>query len=199
MKITAKSILILIIFSISIVSCKHFTKSNRVIVIQPFEDFPPTLTTKLFNELNGINGNVILKPAIELPKEALYAPRNRYKANKLIAYLSNFGSADSVIIALTNKDISTKKGDNPDSGIMGLGYCPGNSCVVSTFRLRRKNLSEQFIKLAQHELGHTQGLKHCVIKSCLMRDAEGKNVFDEEKGFCNSCKSFLVKKGWKLA
>jgi archaemetzincin len=31
-----------------------------------------------------------------------------------------------------------------------------------------------------------------------MTDAKGKNNTDKEEGFCEKCKSFLVKKGWKL-
>jgi archaemetzincin len=81
---------------------------------------------------------------------------------------------------------------------MGLGFCPGNVCVASTFRLSKKNLKEQFYKVAIHELGHTQGLPHCEDKSCFMRDAEGGNPLNEEHGFCEVCKLFLKSKGWEL-
>jgi archaemetzincin len=180
-------------------SCQQITQANNsVIVIQPFNDFTPELTNSVFAKLKEINPNTILRTPIQLPKKAYYPPRNRYRADSLIKYLGNFGSADTVIIGLTNKDISTTKGDISDFGVMGLGYCPGNSCVVSTFRLAKTNISEQFFKLAIHELGHTQGLPHCSNKICFMRDANGKNVFNEEKDFCPSCKSFLKNKGWKL-
>jgi archaemetzincin len=36
------------------------------------------------------------------------------------------------------------------------------------------------------------------MKTCFMRDAEGGNPLNEEKEFCSTCKSFLVKKGWRL-
>jgi archaemetzincin len=81
---------------------------------------------------------------------------------------------------------------------MGLGYRPGKSCVVSDFRLSCKNKNEQCYKLVLHELGHTAGLPHCKVKTCLMRDAKGGNPFDQEKSFCGECKSFLKSKGWKL-
>ena len=81
---------------------------------------------------------------------------------------------------------------------MGLGFEPGNACVVSTYRLSRNNLLNQLDKLTLHELGHTQGLPHCNKKECFMRDAEGGNYFDEETSFCQSCKSFLKSKGWQL-
>jgi archaemetzincin len=103
-----------------------------------------------------------------------------------------------VTVGLTNKDISTDNGNIPDWGVMGLGYQPGKSCVVSTFRLSKRNLKEQYFKVAIHELGHTQGLPHCPNKTCLMTDAEGKNNTDKENGFCEKCKAFLIAKGWKL-
>jgi len=49
-----------------------------------------------------------------------------------------------------------------------------------------------------HEPGHTAGFPHCAVKACLMRDAEGRNPLDEEKDFCDNCKSFLKAKGWQL-
>ncbi|MFB9845298.1 hypothetical protein [Mucilaginibacter ginsenosidivorans] len=113
-------------------------------------------------------------------------------------YLSRPGVADTVVIGLTDKDISTRKGSINDWGIMGLGFQPGNACVISTFRLSKERRMDQFYKLALHELGHTQGLPHCNKRTCLMRDAEGGNHLDEETGFCESCRSFLKSKGWLL-
>jgi archaemetzincin len=107
-------------------------------------------------------------------------------------------SGDTTIIGLTTKDISTTKGKFKDWGIMGLANCPGTACVVSTFRLNKNKLSEQFYKVAIHELGHTSGLPHCKEKSCYLRDAEGGNPLDEEVAFCKRCTSHLKSKGWKL-
>lgn len=103
-----------------------------------------------------------------------------------------------VTIGLTTNDISTTKGQIEDYGIMGLGYQPGSSCVVSTFRLNKKNLQEQFFKVSIHELGHTAGLPHCKVLNCFMRDAEGRNHLEEETDFCTTCKSHLLSKGWTL-
>ncbi|PBJ14533.1 hypothetical protein [Flavobacterium sp. ACN6] len=83
-------------------------------------------------------------------------------------------------------------------GCNGLGYKPGKACVVSDFRLSQENKNNQFYKLVLHELGHTAGLPHCEIKTCLMRDAKGGNPLDEEKDFCFKCKTFLKAKGWQF-
>jgi archaemetzincin len=172
--------------------------SNRAIIIQPFSEFSHARAVMIYDSLKKINPNTTLVKTIPLPSSAFYAPRNRYRADSLINYLSRLGNAGTVIIGLTEKDISTTKGNITDWGIMGLGFQPGNACVISTFRLSKARSTDQFYKLALHELGHTEGLPHCSNKTCLMRDAEGSNHLDEERGFCESCKSFLKSKGWLL-
>lgn len=99
---------------------------------------------------------------------------------------------------MTDKDISTKKGDVVDWGVMGLAFCPGEACVASSFRLSKNVKLMQLFKVSIHELGHTQGLPHCAVNSCLMRDAKGRNPTNEEKGFCKSCKSILIDRGWQF-
>ncbi len=169
-----------------------------MIVVQPFTDLPASQAKGVYDKLKEINPNTLLRKPIALPVSAFYPQKNRYRADSIINNLNRFGSADTVIIGLTGKDISTTKGNTADWGVMGLGFQPGNACVISTFRLSKAELSGQFYKIALHELGHTQGLPHCKNKTCFMRDAEGGNHLDEETGFCESCKSFLKNKGWQL-
>ncbi|GAA4139273.1 archaemetzincin family Zn-dependent metalloprotease [Flavobacterium chungbukense] len=184
-------------------SCKNKNNENtiiaqKVIVIQPLGNFQQKQSQKVFAEIKAINSKVILMDNIEFPEKSFYSPRNRYRADSIIKNLKNKIGKDSVIVGLSHFDISTTKNGIKDWGIMGLGYRPGKACVVSDFRLSSKNKNEQFYKLVLHELGHTEGLPHCKEKACLMRDAEGGNPFDQEKSFCNNCKSFLKSKGWRL-
>lgn len=130
-----------------------------------------------------------------LPTETYYAPRNRYRADKLIKFLKENYKTEKVI-GITDKDISTTLGEHQDWGIMGLAYCPGKSCVVSTFRTFRNAKSEahkneRLKKVVVHEFGHTLGLPHCEnSKTCVMRDANGKvSTIDEVNDFCSKCKS----------
>lgn len=191
------------IFLLSLLSCKNKNNENtiiaqKVIVIQPLGNFQQKQSQKVFAEIKAINSKVILMDNIEFPEKSFYSPRNRYRADSIIKNLKNKIGKDSVIVGLSHFDISTTKNGIKDWGIMGLGYRPGKACVVSDFRLSSKNKNEQFYKLVLHELGHTEGLPHCKEKTCLMRDAEGGNPFDQEKSFCNNCKSFLKSKGWQL-
>ena len=196
----------LLLISFGFLSCQYQqdghpvfkSQSHSKIYVQPFEDFPSSYSSFIVPEIKKICPEVILLKPTPLPKQAWYEPRKRYRADILINWLKNTVNDDGVVIGLTSKDISTTKNEIKDYGIMGLGFRPGKSCVVSTFRLNKQNLKQQLFKVAIHELGHTQGLNHCPVKTCFMRDAEGENPTDEEKEFCESCRKFLVQKGWTL-
>lgn len=177
---------------------KSLAKERVLIDIQPFDDISDSDIQFAYKQIKTIYPLVNLKPAIPLPAKAYYKERNRYRADSLIVFLNTQTTQHHVIIGLTSKDISTSKGEYKDWGVMGLGFCPGNACVVSTYRLSKSNKQSQFYKVAIHELGHTQGLPHCPIDSCFMRDAEGGNPTNKETGFCNHCKNKLIAKGWKF-
>ncbi|RGN81615.1 hypothetical protein DXB41_11040 [Segatella copri] len=73
---------------------------------------------------------------------------------------------------------------------MGLSFRPGDACVVSTFRLKRK---DDLWKVTIHEFLHSRGLPHCKKNApkCLMQDAHGKNTFYMKNGLCEDCKKSL--------
>ena len=197
-------------FACSNLSAKKATKSSEVqhnktktkgtLYLQPFDGLPLSTTRNVREQLSLLySGPIILRPSIPLPQNAVNLEREgRFHADTLIRFLSRQVGSSDLIIGLTNQDITTAKNGNSSWGIMGLGFCPGNACIASTFRLKGTNRLEKLYKVAIHELGHTQGLQHCPVNSCLMRDAEGKDHLNEEKGFCPSCKNYLTKAGWNL-
>lgn len=142
-----------------------------------------------------------------LPQEAWYAPRGRYRADKLLENLhGKVDAAHQLVIGITSKDISTTKGEHEDWGIFGLGEVGGRVCVVSTFRLNARGadelkLRERLRKVAVHEAGHVMGLDHCPQAGCVMADAEGSiSTVDGEIGeFCKECttKRMTWLDGWK--
>lgn len=187
-----------ILFCAIIVACCIFSVTYQTrfperahpttrILFQPFDDVSPGLYTEIYQRLRLIDSSILLAPAKKLPATAYYAPRKRYRADSLVHWLSGMAESGETIIAITHTDISTTKGEHKDWGVIGLGQCPGNACVVSTFRLNKKNVGEQLYKICLHELGHTRGLPHCPEKHCYMRDAEGHNVSDELIRFCDNC------------
>jgi archaemetzincin len=172
------------------------SSAQAKVFIQPLGRISQADVTYVYSELKKRYSNIFLNASITLPQNAYYPPRQRYRADSLIHYLGSITPDGNVTIGLTDKDISTTKNEHVDWGVMGLGFCPGNSCVASTFRLSKSERRMQFFKVAIHELGHTQGLQHCKVRSCFMRDAEGGNPTNEEVAFCNRCSHLLENRGW---
>ena len=114
-----------------------------------------------------------------LPRSAYYAPRQRYRADKLLDHLqSRLPQGFERVLGLTSVNISTTKGSIFDWGILGLGTIDGRTCVLSSYRCQRKlkrrgDARIRLGKVAVHEVGHTLGLEHCPTLGCLMQDAEG--------------------------
>jgi len=191
-------LIICIGFIFSSCNNRHRVPPNGFLInLQPFENISSQEVNYVFTEIKKVYSNIRINRPVALPRAAYYLPRNRYRADSLIKYLSSITPDGEVTIGLTNKDVSTTKDNMYDWGVMGLGYCPGNACVSSTFRLSKNEKLMQLFKVSIHELGHTQGLQHCEVKSCFMRDAEGRNPTNEEKEFCFKCKNYLSAKGWK--
>lgn len=127
----------------------------------------------------------------KMPDIAYYKPRNRYKADSILKYLSSQYPGQRVI-AITSKDISTSAYGYSDWGIMGLGSLVNNVSVTSTYRLKNKNVKDRLTKVILHEIGHSYGINHC--KSglpCLMQAGDHTvNAIDKEpKSMCSYCKS----------
>lgn len=164
--------------------------------LQPLGDFTQKEANQLKEDLEKHLVSIYLSeievlPKKDIPASCLYKPRNRYWAGKILGFLKqqNQGS-DFVTIGLTHRDISTSIHGNYNYGIMGLSFRPGDACVVSTFRLKRK---DDLWKVTIHEFLHSRGLPHCKKNDpkCLMQDAHGKNTFYMKHGLCEDCKKTL--------
>jgi archaemetzincin len=147
------------------------------------------------NEFYGYK-SVILSKA-PLTSDILANSKTRYEASKILA---KFNSNNNLLI-ITDKDIACKKGSINEWGIFGLGYRPGTTCVVSTFRIMKnvskKTFHERLKKICLHEIGHNLGLNHCSSDDvrCMMNDAKGtiREVDQEKIFFCKKCWSVLRK------
>jgi archaemetzincin len=178
-------------------SNKTNSKINKKLIIQPLGQINTLKTRNIERALKQYyRGQIIINAAISLPTAAASSVARKYHAHKLLQFLSTKTSGNSVILGVTEMDICMNKNGNPNFGIFGLGQRPGNSCVISTFRLTGNNTSEKITKVALHEIGHTQGLPHCLISTCLMSDLKGRDRFNEMAQFCNQCKSVFNRKGW---
>ena len=198
-----------VLFTFLLFSCNKITKANASLTvgILPYASFSKAKTDSVAAIIKKYyNVKVVVLPPTKLPQSAFINLKSpRYRADSLLRYQKRIIDTLDFILGLTDKDISTtKRGPfgkikTPtwkynDWGIMGLGNCPGNSCVVSTFRIKHKNPKidiERLKKVSIHEFGHNLGLPHCIDKMCVMTDAvESITTVDREKlALCKVCKA----------
>lgn len=176
-------------------------KQNKLVIyVQPFDDLPEEYLDSVIRKMKGVYPHVVTEPPIKLPLTALNQSGTRYRADSLIRFLRDRRDglkSECVVIGLTTKDISVTRGRSSDHCVMGLCYRPGRACVVSLYRLKKSNRATNYFKLAMHELGHTQSLRHCSTSTCLMK-ATKDDHFDQMTDFCPKCKRKLNKVGWTL-
>lgn len=181
-----KKLLILLLLPLFL----QFT-TEKIVYIQPLGDVNVKNLNNTKRALeNFYNYRCVIKDEVSLSKDLLAASGTRYEASKI---LDKFKSSENIII-ITEKDIAHRKSDKfPEWGIFGLGYRPGTTCVISTYRFKGKNISERLKKVSIHEVGHNLGLGHCNNQKCLMHDGKGgvKQIDQERVWFCNNCKNKL--------
>lgn len=180
---------------------KSESQHLKTIHVYFFEGFNKTLGNNTISELRQTFDSVSFEGVIPFPDSAYYAPRNRYKADKLVKHIRQLQASPSeLVVGFSPKDISDRIHGYEDFGVMGWTRHSLHSSVVSTHRLADKSrLQSDFVKLVLHELGHADGLPHCKNSvSCYMRDANKKNHLPELDGFCDKCKTHLSKRGWNL-
>ena len=156
-----KSIIIPLFF---IVTSLFYTPKQNLVYIQPLGFVPKSELVLIKNTIESFYGfKCQINESENLSDDLLSTSKTRYEANKI---LQKFNSNKKIII-VTQKDIvhHNKKRNILEWGIIGLGYMPGNVCVVSTYRIKNKVSREKFesrlTKVSLHEMGHNLGLNHC--------------------------------------
>lgn len=173
-------------------TCPHAT-----IILVPYDNFTVKEAQTLKKELKpkldemayGVWKIKVGSPQA-LKKNWYYAPRNRYRADRIVGDLNKITKGDTVRIALLHKDISTSIHHQKDYGIMGLSFLPSSAAVVSTYRLKRHS---DLWKVTMHEFLHCLGWPHCPNDDphCIMQDAHGKNTFYQKNRLCKDCAEMI--------
>jgi archaemetzincin len=168
------------------------SNSHSCVLVPLGDDGSVNLMRASYHEASRFIPDLVMGSRRDLPISAYRRLRHRYRADSIIHWLAGEVQGSSTKIGITTVDISTTKDNIADWGVMGLSYQPGHAGIASSFRLKDK---EQFWKVVVHEWGHTVGLAHCMVDSCFMRDAEGKDHTAEERNFCPSCRKKLLESG----
>jgi archaemetzincin len=183
---------ILIPLFIFIVGFLYSQTIDNTVYIQPLGDVSDVSLTIVKNSIEKFYGHkCVVRPKIPFSDDLLAKSKTRYNASKI---LKKFDSNKNLLI-ITELDIAKKHRGFDEYGILGLGYISGNTCVVSTFRMKRKVSKEKFhdrlTKVSIHEVGHNLGLDHCEYdRKCLMNDARGtvKQIDRERVWLCDKCR-----------
>lgn len=186
--------------------CTKSVDSDTQVLVKIYSGTPKAERDTIVSVLEKIYGvKTTVKDNCTLYDKAFVQLKSpRYRADSIIKFQNKerIGTIDYVF-GLTSKDISTTKKESSgnikkpeykyaDWGIMGLAYCPGRSCIVSTFRIQNNDKALYFNRLKKvtvHEFGHNLGLPHCPDESCVMTDAvESIATVDKAKlALCKKC------------
>lgn len=188
-----KYILLLLLF---ILATSFKNDKSKIIYIQPLGDVNQEYLDYIKTAVKDFYGyECIVNSKLNFSNDILAASGTRYEASKI---LNKYNSNRNVLL-ITERDIAHRKSDKyPEWGIFGLGLRPGKTCIISTFRLKKKVSKKMLLvrlkKVALHEIGHNLGLQHCTYnKVCMMNDANGtiQQVDQEKIWFCPKCKNQL--------
>lgn len=123
------------------------------------------------------------------------AARRQYNADKMLRAVDEvYGSHSFRTVGLFNVDLFIPI----LTYIFGQAYLNGRTSIASAYRLNNEGyglkrddviMSERFSKEVIHELGHTLGLIHCHVPTCVMRAGTYVEDIDQkEAGFCGECR-----------
>lgn len=191
MKTTLIIVLLSLVTFFSTNTINSETKKERVIFIRPLGNVNPEYVSFVKSSIEDFYGfKCEVLSTVEVSDDILSKSKKRCDANKILTKFKT----DSNIVLVTEKDICHKRGKVDEYGIIGLGFCPGKVCVISTCRIKNKVSKKTFYnrlkKVTLHEMGHNLGIPHCSTSDkCLMNDAKGtvKTIDKEDLYICNNC------------
>jgi archaemetzincin len=124
--------------------------------------------------------------------------RRQYDGNRILKFMNSESSKEVVkTIGLFQVDLFIPI----LSFIFGQAIFKGNKGVVSLYRLKNEQyglprnkdiLFDRFSKVIIHELGHTYGLIHCHVPTCVMRPGTYVEDIDQKQHhLCLKCRKEL--------
>jgi len=165
---------------------------KKKVVLQPIGDMPKDAMNILQKrpplEWLGVSVN----PPVPLPEDSFDQSRDQYRVEHFLEALRSVPGFR--VLGITEVDLFTPT----LNFVLGRAESPGRLAVISTHRLiwgaSEDTYHERIIKEAVHELGHTLGLKHCKLSTCVMHFSNTIEDTDiKEWNFCSACQRELPK------
>jgi archaemetzincin len=180
---------------------------HSIIAIQPLSnDYSSTQLDSIAGELARFyDSKVLILSPVTIPGHYYFSGIKQYCADSILQFLSNLLKDSAVeIIGLTHERIYTIKDSKGhlyfDENVLGLGFQPGQVCIVSDYKFNSDNqlyfenaasYSKRLKKVIMHEVGHNLGLAHCDDLNCIM-SAQNGEIFYLDKcrdDYCAKCRS----------
>jgi archaemetzincin len=125
--------------------------------------------------------------------------RKQYEGNKLLLAVDSLAQPGSgKTLGLFNVDLYIPI----LTFIFGQAFLSGRTGIASLYRLKNErygmvandaSLADRFKKEVIHELGHTFGLIHCHVPTCVMRSSTYVEDIDQkEQHLCSNCHDLLM-------
>lgn len=192
--------LLIITLLVSLFGQDRFS-GKKIIALQPLNNYGTQGIETICEELGRFyDEDVHILSPINIPPSFYNDSLKQYSADSVIHMLSGLRSQSTIeIIGITHDQLYTIKHSDSanipfyDMNIFGLGYIPGDACVVSDNRLTAKDSSifqHRVLKVMKHEIGHNKGLPHCHDETCLMSASNGMLfILDRPNdNYCSDCR-----------
>lgn len=173
--------------------------SKKEISLVSLGRFEKDFLERLSKEIGTVFGIPVTISVVYHDVSAYFeAARKQYDANKLLQMInSEYTGAALKTVGLFQIDLFIPI----LTFIFGQAIYNGKAGIASVYRLKNeqyglqgneKLLFERFKKVIIHELGHTFGLIHCHVPSCVMRSGTYVEDIDQKKhNFCKKCRNEL--------
>jgi archaemetzincin len=160
----------------------------------------PGLLDRVRRRVGDAFGVAVAVTAAPAPlEEALDARRRQHSSTKLLRWLLQHPPAPAgKLLGVTDADLFIPV----LTFVFGEAQVGGRAAVVSVARLREtfdrrpapgELVEARLLKECLHELGHTFGLVHCALPSCVMsRSNSVLDVDGKHPAFCRACRTLLA-------
>jgi archaemetzincin len=173
---------------------------KQKILIVSYGQFEKEFLEKIANDITVEFKYPALRQESRMDLAGFYDPKRRqYDGRKLLKQM------DTMLTPATFKAIGLFRVDlfiPILTYIFGQAIFKGKTGIASLYRLRNEQygmkrdndlLFDRFRKVIIHEIGHTFGLVHCYVPSCVMRSSTYVEDIDQKKhNLCAKCKAEMI-------